>query len=57
MKHDTKKVIPIFVAVVTLLAIGAVGEMIVSLFQRSKEFFSSNESCNEHTFEVAPSYQ
>jgi len=57
MKNETKQVIPIFIAVVTLLAIGAVGEMFVSLFQKSKEQFKEKEDSHEYSLEVAPSYQ
>ncbi len=38
MKKQNASILPIFVAVVSLLAIGAIGESIVSLFEKARNF-------------------
>ncbi len=55
MKKQGTLILPIFIAVVSLLAIGAVGETVASLFEKVRNFSFSHasEEEREHSLEYS----
>jgi hypothetical protein len=53
MKKTNILVAPLFASVVVLLSVGAVGELFVSLFAKSKEKITNTEVSTESTLEAA----
>jgi len=51
---ENKKIVPIFIAVVTLLFIGAVGEQLHSLFQKLTSFGKIKKTAQNNSTELAP---
>jgi hypothetical protein len=53
MKKVNIMVAPIFIVVVSLLAVGAVGELFQSMFSKAKSYANENEATYEGEVEVA----
>ncbi len=54
MEKSNKKVLPIFIAVVLLLIVGAIGESITSMFEKIKGFFKESQTTQQTELELAP---
>jgi hypothetical protein len=53
MKKTNVLVAPLFASVVLLLSVGAIGELFVSLFTKSKETLTNKETTTEGSLETA----
>jgi len=53
MKKTNVLVAPLFASVVLLLSVGAIGELFVSLFTKSKETLKNTETTTETALETA----